>query len=1100
MLSLRIREKIKNNFSDGIFEFNSGTSTKEYNYERNEEEVHIDIYNIPPDPDDSGLLYNYIKPLTTYRVSLKIISNRGGFGADASFGISNTSDGNMVETWIANFHNAENNTISFMYTTSDETTLKWHLIKNAGIIDANLISIELEELSYTKMILEDSKKGILMNKSIKELKDASVYRLGYTNKFNIILDGETNSYLRYKGVVSNSYITYEAIISDEHFDIMKGSIIFNEISQNNKDVISVEFFEYGIGFFDKLKISNLKDLADNESFVNSSGSTTYENMLETRVSPQINKNNNTTFYYGVVDNGNFNNFETQNLDRGMGECLINNNKSSSHLCIASVNDLYPSVFVRKIWDQIHVQNGINYNSDSGIFVSDNFNALLLNYWKDYIISEERKEELKATADIKLVNYLFKTNDASQISSNPNYYPSKIINLFSNYHINFSNTVGDSVEYGYYQPTSGNTIMSLDGSITVDLDLDVGEFENTGSSYISYRRYENENIPNARIMSLEGKLTVTLIGDNLGEINDNTRNNFIFQHTKNIHLANYGSFADNISYDIDLGIDYNLFSNSDKYRIKISWEGTGDGENGWKNNKVGTQVVDPVCVVNLDGNVVFNSSDKIVPGNQFNYRDLVPDITQMDFIREIANLYNLRFEYNDNTKTITWYTFDEFYMKYSTVVDYTNKIKKNNIKKELGSSYQSSEYNFGYENIDSLLNLNYNNINKHKYGYKTIKVPGDFKTKIYNYKNYFGLNKFTYTLFDNNIPLTINKASSSKRFSSASSLEMLDVPYLSYQNLNSIFGFGRPDVEDFFFRDEEKELKYISIIPSSSVILYHKEKDTNSDVYTLEMFETPSTCSKWKTPNKNMYDLFLQNDWRDIISSNSEYLTVEVHLTNYEFSELKLNNIIQYEDDMHRIDKILNFNENKLTTMKLLRINFNPNYIGTVLDPFPYIIPSSYDEGYGRVLINDTTYSSSSSTFSITYSDLEEPLIVSNNVADSYYQISLNNVDWFDLNSGETFTIRTIPQLVDNENITIYYRLLNAPSSILFDTQTVAFWDFTSGYVSNGLIERVTFYSQIKKVQFTIRDSVQLASLELNIGGGGSTDEEEQTTGTQAFLM
>jgi hypothetical protein len=43
-------------------------------------------------------------------------------------------------------------------------------------------------------------------------------------------------------------------------------------------------------------------------------------------------------------------------------------------------DVYPSVYVRELWDKIHKEAGIEYNSDSEFFQTD--------YWKNLLIMRQ----------------------------------------------------------------------------------------------------------------------------------------------------------------------------------------------------------------------------------------------------------------------------------------------------------------------------------------------------------------------------------------------------------------------------------------------------------------------------------------------------------------------------------------------------------------------------------------------------------------------------------------------------------------------------------------------------------------------------------------
>jgi len=1098
MLKLRIRETVKNNFSDDIFDYSSVDGTgRFFNYVHNQEEVNIQILT-SGSPDWYNILENYVKPLTTYRVRLKLYDN-GSTGA-AKFYITNEVYGNPFYCDnIVDFSTKEDNTQEFTYTTSaNYTSIRLNVGEASGTANVNLVSISFEEVSYTDISLEDPEKGILMNKGIKSIKDPDKFKLGFTNTFNVILDEETQKYLRYKDVVSNSYISYDAVISDDEYDLLRGNVKFNQVLKNVNgfNIISAQFFEKSVEFFNNLKKKTLKSLADSESFTNSTGSVTYNNFITTRVSPALNKAFDATFYYGTINNGNWNNED--DVYRSMSEGNYNGVPFGNHKCIFSINDVYPSVYAWKLWDQIHKQEGVTYNSDSDFFKTDNWNGLLINYWKDFVLDEEEIESRKSTAEI--------VNQGVILTRFPDNTNARTVDTRT---LVLSDTTGDFNAYGY-NPTE-NSIMKTTINLNVLYSLDTSDLTGGSSNYISYNDDTDDNWNDSNnILSLRGRIKTYFIGTEAGEQNNPNSENYIMLDERSIALSNYIGCNDTVEFEIDVEIDYNLFSKNDTYKLRFEFipdvvnpmmgsyyqshagnpnvETDDSIETGW----------DVIGQLVYNGSIKMESYDKIPPDNSFEFRDLVPDKKQIDIIKDLANLFNLRFEYDTIKNHIDWYTFDEYYMKNSEVKDYTNKIDKNNIKKILGNKFQVKNYNFSYKDTSGYLLNNYNLTNSHKYGSKDIKLFGDFnKLNIDVLKLNFGIQNFRYVRNDY-MALTNNTSSNIVFNSTAYPNEMNKIPYLSYQN---IMQFGIPSsVPLTIMRDEDLKFLFVGSVATSSPIVYHKLSGTNGEVYTLEFLESESSSSRWKTPTQNQYDLFFQNDWNDIIKSNAVKLNTKIHLTNYEYDTLKLNTIIEFEGDMFRINDIKSFNSNKLTDLELLRINFNPNYNATVLDPLPFISFDSYEGGYGRFLTTSSTVTKTANTFDLTYDHLTDDLIVENNTADNPYQISLDGSTWSDLNNGDTYTIRNAASLVNGETVTIYYRLYNATSSdssIDPTPRTEAFWEFKSGYSSNGIKETYILSSYIRKVGFTIGTTAIVASIDdSNIVNG----ERIKNSGMQSKIM
>jgi hypothetical protein len=86
-------------------------------------------------------------------------------------------------------------------------------------------------------------------------------------------------------------------------------------------------------------------------------------------------------------------------------------------------------------------------------------------------------------------------------------------------------------------------------------------------------------------------------------------------------------------------------------------------------------------------------------------DYLPDISQLEFLKSLADVYDLFFDTNEKTKTIKIYTFQEYIQSLNKNKDWTEKIDEKNINKKPYSD-TSFDYLLSYaeNNDDSTIKL------------------------------------------------------------------------------------------------------------------------------------------------------------------------------------------------------------------------------------------------------------------------------------------------------------------------------------------------------------------------------------------------------------
>ncbi len=1019
-MKLLVREIKKTYFRDPKIVWGAHASDV-YSYERDNEEV---LYVVDAAGSTTSVtISNFIKKNTKYKVSIRLFDN-GSSGA-TRIRLSTPAGGALKSTtYLPNFNTLANNTNTFYYLSGDDIDLKLMFIKT-GIetIDCNLDSIILEEIQASELSLQDTDKGIVLNRSIKEIRDPDKYKVGYSNSFNILMDNNTSEYLKFKNLNPDSEIIYSAIISDDSFD-MKGSLVFKKNQDNylGADVIQAQFFEMGAEFFDSIKDKWIHSLSTESSYLD------YNRMVSKMKTPQVAKDTDETFWFGTIDNGQINNTAalTTGWSRGFNENNFNGIPGYSHKLNLGMCDIYPSVYVRKIWDLIHEQAGYAYEGD--IFDTDNWNGLLVNDLSKFKIDKETQENFKSRGEI-IQN--------ATLGVLPGFAS------FASYNewLTLDTHEGECTYYGY-EPSTYTTMKSKI-NIKVEIDLETDP---------NFETFDDNQHPGA-FLHIMGEVHLIFIpvqtGSIDGEVFDINEGNYIVHNIGNFDLQNFNKGDTKYVLDTNVDIDYNQFIGNVKYRAKVMVIPS------YYNQTVDAGIIylHQICDVNIEGSMEFDSHDRISTGNQFYFSNVVPKMKQIDFIKNIASLFNLRFEFDVEKKLITWYTFDEYYMKYSDIKNFNNIIQKDKLVKKLGAEFQSNNNIFSYKLTKGNVIEQYNDIYEHQFGSYTKRIPGELKKKETKFENGFGIQPFEYVI-DGYLPLINNNNKVDIIYSSAIPRNNNVIPFLSYSNII-------PLNSDIIFRKEFLVKIDMLTIPTSSPILSHKPLGNNSEVYTLEYYQAENNSTIYKEPTQNHYDLYLQNDFGTKLNTNAFILDCNVKLDNYDFSQLKLNDIIEYEENLFMIDKITGFNENKLTKLTLLKINFNPNYTGTVLEPFAYIHPDSYHEGFGYVFTTNAIYISGVDSFDVTYDGLTDDLIIHNNGFDNKYQISLDGVIWNNFPSGADFTLRTAATLVNGETFTIYYRLATALSYGLNLAYTS--WSLTSGYTTNGIIETVSLRTRLRRM-------------------------------------
>jgi len=1079
MLELKVRKKIRIDFSDDRFDLGSTYPNYIYNYNTSEDNVELawDGYNVI-----SGNLYGLVESGKNYKITLKMYNKftYANLDDDGKLILSSSGETNYItydfDFWEQGISSpvVDNELTKIFIPIND--VLSWRIQTNdsASEMDIRLVYIIIEEIDPTSISILDAKNGVQLNKSIKEIKEPENFKISYSESFNVVLNEETTNYLYFKNIENNSNYQYLASIEEDEVELINGIAIFEKIddkSIDGFDIISCIVFENGVDFFDRLKRKTLKELDDDTDFkLESTNKLNKSNIIN---------NNDGTYFFSLMNNGTFDeNYES----RGVGEQYNNGDLVPNYLCDLHVKDFYPAVYVSKIWDEIHRQGGFTSNGD--FFETTQWKDLLFNYYKDLVNKKEDVKNFDFSGEFQETQILTVSHD------NGNIYGGYLINNVKEiYFINNSGTT-EFTAFGYSPDV--NRIGTLEVTGELQLDGTIG----TSVDGVPYDRYDDiapADVRNKIHNNFRVEIYMKPVSISNGEIA--TEENYIFLDSEEFTFGNTDNLPDKDKFKFKIKVDENLFINDltagdTYYKIFFKIVDINYYQVAWYN--VQAFMYDKILEVTPKGKIKFkhSTSKPPVPNYGTNYndvysvtkfsiKDLVPNTPQIDFIKNIANLFNLRFEIDDFNKVINWYTFDEYYIKNSSVKDFTNKIDKTNITKLIGNEFQSNSNVFKFKECKGNDVELYNSAYELKYGSLIKKIYGDVKSKENVITNGFGIQPFSFIY--GNVPITNNTGVDETFNSTLSMRNENGTPFLTYKNIITIgktfskINFGLD------FRDEFLNKTVITTIPTSTHINKIVSTGSTEDVWTLEYFKSNYPFD-YKEPEYTSYDYYLSNEFEDIIGVNAEKLECKLHLTNKEYIDLKLNDIIQFEDNMYRIDSVKGFNENKLTNLDLIKISYNPHYSGTSYTPSPYLVVYPLYNSFGIVNTN-TTYTSPVGEFTIDWENLTDDLVVTNTTdsnTDEYWLSFDSGSTWNQLAVGSSYTVSSAA----TGSLVVQYKLMNVSGVVNPGQLYREYLNFTTSNIS----QLVTLWARVKTIGITIggAQSTAIGDLNTNIVVTGTT--------------
>ncbi len=324
------------------------------------------------------------------------------------------------------------------------------------------------------------------------------------------------------------------------------------------------------------------------------------------------------------------------------------------------------------------------------------------------------------------------------------------------------------------------------------------------------------------------------------------------------------------------------------------------------------------------------------GERYKYSDLLPcNISQVNFIKGIAHLFNLQFRTDPTSKTVYIEPFNDFYKDKSLSYDWTDKL---DLSKEIEDDYNiglNEKISFQYKNDGSDGLMRYIN--------DSFKEAGN----EYNFYNYFeelgenynkGMTKFENPVFSStwndwnpavqygNPPLTpvINSSESLYGWDlSHISIHAVERPDKLYKyNPRILLYQGYIDnpnnsniVTGWNYWDTNNSRVYSNQTPRATFVDWDNnsgDKFTNLS-FNDEIIQPPTTSTA--TTVEGLYSVY----WKNMIEqlkANPRIRSMYINLNSSDIATLDLSKLVYINGSYWRINKVVDYAPLKNTTTKV----------------------------------------------------------------------------------------------------------------------------------------------------------------------------------------
>jgi len=373
-----------------------------------------------------------------------------------------------------------------------------------------------------------------------------------------------------------------------------------------------------------------------------------------------------------------------------------------------------------------------------------------------------------------------------------------------------------------------------------------------------------------------------------------------------------------------------------------------------------------------GDYEIEEQSTIRDNTEYPLRRVLPNISAYEFLKNVINFADLQFDYSTLNKTFTFYTFDEYFISKSTILNLTNKVDKDSVNMLLPSSEINREYKYKY--TDSEILPSQNDLNKldtftsfNNEGTQEIELIFTLPEMIYN--NF---------ILDLGIFYKINDKTGS-----------YNDPYNIREYGNGTF---------LYFIDKQ---------PTSKILGNELGANVQLNVLTVATSTKANKTLHFHTQflKDNVREDYLQRKLNDLINPNLNIIECDIDIQEDEYSQIKHNTLIDYNGNLHRINKLDSFTKDNLTKFELISTLINPHYTGTL--PSYTFTGVSFDAASYNAIKQVTTGNTSTVIYDldvIAVGGTSARLKVITNTSSKYTYSTDGGITWLALTVGNYINV------------------------------------------------------------------------------------------------
>ncbi|MCR4307510.1 MAG: hypothetical protein NUV80_03045 [Candidatus Berkelbacteria bacterium] len=607
----------------------------------------------------------------------------------------------------------------------------------------------------------------------------------------------------------------------------------------------------------------------------------------------------------------------------------------------NVNDFYPAVYVKEVWDRIFMATGFQYTSTSGFFTSTLFKSLIMPFNSD---------SLRLT-QTQIDNRIFRASRATSAQSIAVTFPS---NSYAYADIIFNNeTTSPNQDIGgvYNNSTgvwtcnaSGYYNVSTSFNIKAQSDVATGVANSYITVYTWPRIIDVTNTP--RQIDMPGSSSQMAIP-----------------------TASTGTQYAPITQTCNVSTTAPLYiSSGTQVKVQLAWQaqivGTATGN------------INSSAVEVQTGGIFFTKADsEIKDGDTVTMANAIDQkLKCKDFVNSIIKMFNLYVEYDKDTpnKLIidprnSYYT--------TTVQDWT---QKRDLSRELEiipmGALQARKYVFSYREDKDWLNELYTKETNEVFGQKNLDIDNDFLVSTQKEEVIFSPTPFdsSSSAASNITPIS----NDDRYYSCLFKRDSNGVKAPTASNPRILYYGGVRGCKPWQYRSD-------ILLTTSGVTNYpyagHLDNPINPTFdlswnMPVKVYYDPAFNATYT--NNNLYNAYWSQEMGEITDKNSSIVTGYFKLSPYDISLIDFRHVYRFDFQNFRLNKIYDYNplQDGFTKCEFIKIKqgiaftgytgilngANDGLISGIPIPNPKPRPKTGSGGLGgsatgRMIIGDNNY-------------------------------------------------------------------------------------------------------------------------------------------------